>query len=159
MLLATIALTMTLGQSNDLEKLEGFMNLIAPHVGKHRIAYVANIIKQKSKKYNLDPFVFATIVKQESNFKADVVSCTSHSCDYGLAQINDINIDRYHLNKERLIHDDNYNLEIAGKMLSSLKQDFPNEENYFSRFHDARPKERAKYEISLNNWISMIGDD
>jgi soluble lytic murein transglycosylase-like protein len=151
-MISAIALTLMLNQNSNLES---FMNTIAPHVGKHRIAYVANIIKRKSEKYNLDPFIFATIIKQESNFKADIVSCTVHSCDYGLAQINDINVDSNHLDKERLIHDDNYNLEIASKMLSNLKQGFPNEKNFFSRYHDSRPKERAKYEVSLNNWINM----
>lgn len=154
MIWTALAFSLVTNQNFDTNQLNNYMNNIAPHVGKNRIAYVAKIIQLKSEKYQLNPYIFATIVKQESNFKSDTVSCTDISCDYGLAQINDVNVERYHLDRDKLVHDDNYNLEVAAKILFQLKKDFPDEINFFSRFHDGRPKERAKYEACLNAWIS-----
>jgi Transglycosylase SLT domain len=154
MQIATVMLLLGLNQNTSLVS---YMHEIAPKISETRLVYLANLIEEKSLKYDLDPFVFATIIRQESSFRRNQVNCQIRkgvqSCDAGLGQINSITAREKGINWFKAIWDEPYSLEITARMLSEFKKEFPQEPNYFGRYHDSRPKQRAEYEASLNQFL------
>ena len=95
----------------------------------------------------LDPLLLAGIIAQESHFHADVQACLGRGCDLGVAQVNwetwgaTLGLDR-----QRLVHDDDYNVGVAAEILADLRRRHGEEgARWWTRYHDRRPDRRAAY--------------
>ena len=130
--------------------LNAYIQQLAPKENKARLERIGNFIDKEASWYDIDPFTVAAIIAQESRFKKHSISCTIRSCDWGITQINDAVISERHIDKIRLINDDLYAIHIAFTMLYFLHTKYSNEINYWSRYHDSRPKQRLTYEVMVN---------
>ena len=78
----------------------------------------------------------------------------SETCDHGVAQINQIWIKQWSLDRERLINDDEYNLIVSAKILSDLKKRFSKiESNWFGRYNTSNPVKRIEYEARITKHL------
>jgi soluble lytic murein transglycosylase-like protein len=84
-------------------------------------------IKTYSRKYNISPSIYAAILMQESSYRLNAKACQK-SCDWGIAQINDINVKYYKLDKNRLLNDLDYSLEKGAMVLSWFSKTYSKKE-------------------------------
>lgn len=104
-------------------------------------------------KFGIDPELFTALIAQESSFRS-IKSCyivhrnraCEVTCDWGLAQVNDVWIKRWNLDPQRLLEDPRYNLETGARILQLLKRQYQEEDNFWSRYNTAHAIRRAKYE-------------
>jgi hypothetical protein len=125
---------------------------------------LARGITSASRRFGIEPLLFAAIVRQESDFQANVKVCyivVRHhacfpTCDYGLAQVNQVQVDRWGLEADRLVQDDAYNLFQGARVLAILKREYGDDEpNWWSRYNSASPTPRALYETALEPWLAV----
>jgi hypothetical protein len=125
------------------------------------------MIRKAGTKYGVDPEVLAAIALVESDFRSGRLACwpvtlpdrCEPTCDYGLAQVNQLWITKWGLSPCRLLRDDQYNLEVASRILRDLKKRYPDEPNYWSRYHDSRPDHREPYEKTVMALLEGVGED
>lgn len=127
-----------------------------------RARSLAKSIIWASGKFGIEPLLYAAIIRQESNFVPDIKLCyvvrRHHvdvpTCDYGLSQVNQVQVDRWGLDAERLVYDEAYNLFYGAKVLAALKRKYAaTEPNWWSRFNSANPTPRAIYETALQPFL------
>jgi soluble lytic murein transglycosylase-like protein len=124
-----------------------FVRRVNPDVPEARAAALTTTILAVSEEHGLDPLLLTGIMAQESHFHADVQSCLGRGCDLGVAQVNwetwgaELKLDR-----QRLIHDDAYNIGVAADILVDVRRRFGDESGrWWTRYHDRRPDRRAQY--------------
>lgn len=129
------------------QSIVAFIRRINPDVPVSRATALAASIVVESERHVLDPLLLAGILAQETHFHADVQSCLGRGCDLGVAQVNwetwgaELGLDR-----QRLIHDDAYNVGVAAGILSDLRRRHGVEGlGWWTRYHDRRPERRAEY--------------
>jgi soluble lytic murein transglycosylase-like protein len=127
-------------------------------VGASRARQLARGIVFAARHFGVDPLLLAAIVRQESSFRAGVKACylvkRSHAsvptCDYGLTQVNQVWVDHWGLEPERLVEDDAYALWFGARVLAILQREYAeDEDNWYSRYNSATPEPRAAYEAAL----------
>ena len=106
------------------------------------VNYAVDFVAQA---YDLDPDLVNAIVYVESNHNPAAKRC-SKTCDYGLGQINQLWVKHWGLSRQALVTDPHYNLNVAGRILTDLRDRHPKEPNWWSRYHSATPRFRAIYE-------------
>jgi soluble lytic murein transglycosylase-like protein len=124
-----------------------FIRRVNPDVPVARATRLAAAIVEVSQARGLDPLLLTGIIAQESHFHADVQSCHAGGCDLGVAQINWETWARWlKLDRHKLVHDDDYNIRMAGEILVDIRTRFGGEgPAWWTRYHDARPERRADY--------------
>lgn len=111
-------------------------------------------IKSNSQIINVDENILLTIAAQESAFKKNAVNISfdKHGnayTDVGLMQINiETWSNELSLDRERLLHDDLYSIDVATIILKRIKSAYYEKEpcTWWSRFHSGLPEKRQKYE-------------
>lgn len=152
----TLLVLMLLGQTaSTLQRVEA----LQPHIDRRRAVSVSQDVDAASSRYGVDPQLLVAIVRQESNFRSGIKQCWVHhprsgtviTCDYGLAQINEFWIGHWHLDADKLLNDDRYNLMVAARILRMLARLYREDEplNWYGRYHSATPSLRAEYEDKL----------
>lgn len=121
---------------------------------------LAGLIHKIAGRYHLNEKTFAAIIEQESSFEGGIKSChgRSSSCDYGLGQINALWIEEMELDARRLRYDDEYNLDVAARILSDVIKRFGQyDPRAYSYYHDYRPEYRSDYEAMVEYRIRHMG--
>lgn len=122
---------------------------VTPGINTGEAARLAKLIVTASRKWMVDPRVLAAVVSHESRFESNLLMCrggSEHACDHGLGQVNSVHVRELRLNRKRLVRDDAYNLDVSARLLARAQRHAHREENWYSRYHDNRPKRRAAYE-------------
>lgn len=130
-----------------------FIQKISPNTGPNRAKHFARIITAQASRYDVDPKLLAVIVKQESNFEPAIKSCfivhrykqCRVTCDYGAAQINEVWVKKWRLDREKLQHNDWYNIRVAARLLSQLQREYGHEPDWYGRYHSGTPSKKAIY--------------
>jgi hypothetical protein len=131
-------------------------------VSHSRAVRVARHIDEASSRYNIDSRILVAIIRAESNFEAGIKSCwivlrhrrCEVTCDYGIAQVNELWIKKWKLDAKRLQFDDRYNIMIAARILSTIQKEFGDQEgNWYGRYHSGTPSKRAVYENRLSMFL------
>lgn len=112
----------------------------------------------------VEPDILAAIVQVESGGRRGRVRCVPArrgspspvTCDYGLAQVNDLWVARWRLDPARLRSDDSYTLAVAARILSDLRRRYGGEPSWWGRYHSATPKLRARYEARVRVAIAAL---
>lgn len=124
-----------------------FIRRVNPDVPVARASALGAAIVAASERRGLDPLLLAAIVGQESHFHADVQACLGRGCDLGVGQVNwetwgaALGLDR-----QRLVHDDAYNLGVAAHILADLRRRHGDEGGrWWTRYHDRRDERRVEY--------------
>ena len=115
-----------------------------------------------SRHFGVEPLLLVAIVRQESNFRPATKSCyivarnraSYPTCDYGITQVNQVWVDKWGLEPERLVEDDAYALFQGARVLAVLKRQYGDEPNYYSRYNTSTPEPRAAYEQALEPWLA-----
>jgi len=135
-----------------------FIQRVNPDVTRVRAAALTRTIVEASEARGLDPLLLTGIIAQESRFHADVLSCRGRGCDMGVAQVNwetwgvELRLDR-----QRLIHDDAYNVGVAADILVDLHRRFGDEAGaWWTRYHDRRPERRAQYAALVRSHAPVL---
>lgn len=112
-----------------------------------RAAGLAASLVEVSDRRGLDPGLLTAILAQESHFHAGVQACLGRGCDLGVAQVNwETWGGALRLDRERLIHDDGYNVEVAAAILADLRRRHGEEGGrWWTRYHDRRAERREAY--------------
>lgn len=143
-----------------------YVKELRPHISNARAVQVSKHIETVATHHKVDPKLLAAIVRTESNFESGIKACwpwfskregvCRHTCDYGLAQINELWIRKWKLDPNRLQYDDRYNLGVAARILRLLQQEYAElePENWFGRYHSGTPSKRAIYEGRLGTFLA-----
>lgn len=155
-------------------------NLDAPYA-----LYISNIIYNKSKHYNIDRFLVTAIFAQESRFQTQELNCKlprnitksdqyeqihelislglsvllwEHidTCgDFGIGQINIMNIKNKGFDIDRLLTDAEYAIDLTFQHLAKLKR-FKKDEptTWWARYHSATPKFKTAYIEAVCNFYN-----
>jgi hypothetical protein len=131
---------------DDLTAILQLVHQTNPTVPASRAARIASLIVDTCRARQLDPFILAGIIAQESHFHASAERCQDGFCDLGLGQVN---WETWHralgLDRGRLIHDDAYNIAVAAGILSETRARFGEGASWWTRYHDQRPDRRLSY--------------
>lgn len=124
-----------------------FVRRVNPAVPRPRAAALAASLVEVGARRGLDPGLLAAILAQESHFHAGVQACLGRGCDLGVAQVNwETWGGALGLDRERLIHDDGYNVEVAAAILADLRRRHGEEGGrWWTRYHDRRAERREAY--------------
>lgn len=162
-ILKTLLLTLALLAVDPSHKVHEYIRAVAPQIHEPRARDLAKLIYKIAKTSEIDPITLATIVRQESNFKADTQTCyivyrhhtCDVTCDLGLAQINLVWVEKWGLSPCRLVYDDSYNLQVAGRILKALKNRYGMSEplTWFSRYNSSSERFRQNYQERLNGFL------
>ena len=97
---------------------QDYIRVVAPQVRAPRAHILARAITWVSRHFGVEPLLLVAIVRQESNFRPATKSCyivarnraSYPTCDYGITQVNQVWVDKWGLEPERLVEDDAYAL-------------------------------------------------
>jgi hypothetical protein len=140
--------------------------LVSPRTSESRAKYLARIINRESKAIEVDPDILVVILRQESNFRNAAINsyiifknkaCFAHS-DLGISQVSEDWVDRWSLDRDRLINDDSYNIHIGAKVLKGIKKQFGDEPNFWSRYNSSKDTFRQVYEDKIIGFLALIDD-
>jgi hypothetical protein len=135
-----------------------FVRRVNPDVPVARATALTAAIVAACERRGLDPLLLAAIIGQESHFHADVQACLGRGCDLGVGQVNwetwgaALGLDR-----QRLIHDDAYNVGVAADILVDLRRRHGGEGGrWWTRYHDRRPERRAEYAARVRSHAPLL---
>lgn len=141
-----------------------FIQKLHPQVSWDRALKLGQTIRTWADHYSVDPLLIAAIVKQESDFRSGLKSCNVVlryeacfvTCDYGVAQVNALWIDKWKLDANRLRHDDSYNIKVAARILAALRKEFEERDpEWYGRYHSGTPSKKAVYLGKLEPLLAM----
>ncbi len=135
--------------------------VVQPEMNEEKRDEMASMIAKVSRKYNIKPEIFVSIIDTESNFKMDMVSSTG---DLSLAQIN---VDVWNkefarmglpvIDRIRVVTDLEYSLSFMAEILSVLKTRFAESDPvWFARYHSNTPKYKNDYYQKLSFRMELI---
>ena len=118
-----------------------------------------------SKFQGVKPRLLAAIIRRESNFRSGLKSCwivklrhgrTRFTCDLGIAQVNEVWIDKWKLDRERLQNDDGYNIAVAARVLGWMKKYFGERDpNWYARYHSGTPSLKREYAGQISAYLAL----
>lgn len=156
-----MVLVVLMGQTQVAEQIRDFR----PDLAEVRVARIASAIEAASRYHGQDPMLLAAIVRVESSFGSGAKACWpapwkglhARTCDYGIAQINELWVRHWNLDPVRLQNDDLYNLMVAARILADLQKRFERREpgRWFTRYHSGTPSRRKVYAARLMRSLEM----
>jgi hypothetical protein len=111
------------------------------------------LIAANSVKYGIDWKIPVAIFKQESNFNYKAVNFKSR--DFGLGQINAINIEYYKIDLGKLLTEKDYAVEETIKLLAFLCNN-GRDKGCYTKYHSYTPSQRKKYKNTLKKHFLAI---
>lgn len=131
-----------------------------PRIDRKYAMRLSNAIYISTRRYGIPSRIYTAILRQESAYKVDAVNCkegfekgtkriTTVCADYGIAQVNYINIRAYGFDKERLLTDLEYSVDAGAMVLAWFYREFQAQEyDWWVRYNvGVRPKHKLK-----RNW-------
>jgi soluble lytic murein transglycosylase-like protein len=110
------------------------------------------------------PRLLAAIIRRESNFRSGLKSCwtvklrrgrTRFTCDLGIAQVNQLWVDKWKLDADRLQNEDSYNIAVAARVLGWVKKYFGDDPNWYARYHSGTPSLKREYAAQVGTYLAM----
>jgi hypothetical protein len=151
--------TLSLGaiKPNQITVTEKVVCGLNPHLDKTTCSKYGRIINKYSKLYGIDWKIPVAIFQQESSF---IMNATSHTKDYGIGQINIINIKHKNLDKKRLVTDYEYAIHESFKIMKELKEKYDSPHSdwraWYTRYHSFTPERRKIYGKYLHKRLQLI---
>lgn len=150
-------------QGERAEETARYILALKPSMDARRAKRLARQIDYWAGRYEVDPFLMAAIIRQESNFES-IRACWpapwkgegATTCDHGLAQVNQTWIDKWKLDAQKLIDDDGYNIYIQARILAWIRHYHPAEVAWFSRYHSGTPSKRLEYQKQLQGFLALL---
>lgn len=143
-----------------------YIRVVAPYTPAKRAWSLARSIVWAGRHFGVEPLLLAAIARQESAYRPSTKACyivkrhkaSFPTCDYGLTQVNQVWVDKWGLDPERLVEDDAYALFYGARVLAILQREFAEDEpdTWFSRYNTASPEPRAQYEAALEPWMAAM---
>lgn len=152
--------------NNTLDKKTLEIQLAIEHYYNYKVkkSYeIAQSIKVNAQKYNIDPVLFLSIMKVESDFDQ---SATNASGDFSVAQINYKiwskafkELGKEPLDKEKLKTDVHYSIERMAEILSYLSERYSSTDPlWYARYHNWKPKFKLPYAKKVNRQLATLTD-
>lgn len=123
MIYTTILLVSLSCSPSDIGK---FVRELQPSMEHGASVRLSNAICDSAKKYGVPPEVLTSVLSVESRFK--VRAYNKRTKDYGIAQINQRNIEQLGLEKSRLLKDLEYSVDSGALILSWFFKTYSNVE-------------------------------
>lgn len=142
--------------SSTAEGVAAFIGVAAPRVKRAEAVRLGKLIFEAAEARKVDPLLLAAIVGHESHFKRDQRYCGRHGCDVGLGQVNEVHVKELQLDALRLASDDAYNLDVAARLLARQQRWAGNDARWWSRYHSARSKYRARWEAKVLAYLLLV---
>ena len=121
-----------------------------PRMDYFKALELTGIVERASDKFKVPAPLLTAIAFQESSFKMGIKA----GSDYGLTQINILNIKYYSMDKNRLLTDMEYSVNMGAFILSEFKRRYgKREENYWSRYNTSKQPYRSEYEAKVRRWL------
>jgi soluble lytic murein transglycosylase-like protein len=159
-----LALVTSQVEAPTAETPAAYIQKLSPRVQPDRAKVLGKIIKLWADRYDLDPVLLAAIVRQESDYRAGLRSCwivhrydtCQVTCDYGLAQVNELWIKKWALDPQKLQFDDSYNIMIAARILRGLQREHgESDEDWYGRYHSGTPSKKSIYLEKLDALLAQ----
>lgn len=141
-----------------------FVNTVSPDLPDSFVSKISASVEQWSKHYSVDPLLLAAILRQESDFRTGLKSCwiveryqrCEVTCDYGIAQVNQLWIKKWKLDPHRLQHDISYNIRVAARILAGLQKQYSESDpEWYGRYHSGTYTKKKKYLKKLQTFLVM----
>lgn len=142
-------------------KLTKYVQKANPELGEGDARRIAYLVESAARRYDMDKRTmarFASIIRQESRFHSGIKVChgRQHGCDYGIAQVNAMWIEEYELDIHKLRYDDEYNIDVAARILSGVVKRFKRDPYAYSYYHNADPEKRVEYQQYIESAIPKV---
>lgn len=126
-----------------------------PEISKNRSLKIAKLIIEMSKKYDIPSNIYTAILMQESAYKINAKNCKNNKCyDYGISQINIMNVKHYKLSIKRLTSDLRYSIEAGAMILSYFKKHYGHKEkDWWTRYNAGNPIKRQEYKRKVTRFL------
>ena len=142
---------MLLYSINTLEKIDK-LDVNIDQSFKHECAV---IIKEYSDLYGIDENIVLSIFKVESNFNPKAVNYDSR--DFGIGQINAINMKHHNIDLGKLMNDLRYAIGFTYILLDGLQKVYKkDDEKWWSRYHSFKGKYRKIYEEKIDVYLDLL---
>lgn len=142
---------------------------LQPRLTDAQVQDLTHVVGAASREYAIQPMLLLAVLRLESGMQSGLRRCgiatwfrkgtlrRRHTCDYGLAQINDTWIRKWGLDPARLQYDDGYNVMIAARILHLFKVGYRQHEprDWFGRYHSCTPSLRAAYVQKLRPFLAL----
>lgn len=140
------------------EEIKADILVLNNRLGEVYLSDLVDNIYENSLKYNINHKIVIAIFRMESNFDIGAVNYASN--DYGIGQINKINIKHYKLNLGLLLTELNYAVESTYIHLNNLKKSYNTGSKgyfqWFTRYHSFTPKFRKIYYLKLKVFLQKV---
>jgi hypothetical protein len=152
----------TMGSPSPTLATYSYVHSLRPELPVSQAKRLVSLINFWAKRFEVSGRLLAAILKQESNFESGLKNCwtvqlkrgrTRFTCDLGIAQVNQLWIDKWHLNPDLLQNDDGYNIATAARILAWLKHYFP-DDGWYGRYHSNTPSKKAAYIERLDGFLA-----
>ena len=105
---------------------------------------ISQTVVKVSKKYGINPNLYAAILMQESGYDPKAVNVKSQ--DFGLSQINKNTVTAFRFSKVKLMTDIHYSIEAGAIVLHDIKLRYGKREpHYWTRYNTSHPGKRLIY--------------
>jgi len=143
--------------------LAAYVKVLRPGLSDYRALRLARITDHWANRYGVDAALMVTLIRQETYFDS-VEACwpapwlgrNARTCDRGLAQINDVWVQKWHLDRKRLLEDDWYNIWIQARVLSWTRLHYGDEPDWWGRYHSATPWRKAQYVAKIRSFLALM---
>lgn len=122
-----------------------------PGIDNDLVWKITDAIKESATRYGISKKIMAAIFMQESSYKISAVNKKSR--DYGIGQINIKTAQHYKFCVKRLNSDLDYSVKATAKVLADLRQKFPNEPDYWTRYHSWTKQRRELYKVLVERHL------
>ncbi len=109
---------------------------------------ISRSVVKSSKKYGINPNLYAAILMQESGYNPKAVNKKSQ--DFGLSQINKNTVSTFRFSKLKLMTDIPYSIEAGAIVLHDIKLRYEKKEShYWTRYNTSHPGKRLIYKSKV----------
>ncbi len=123
-----------------------------PTIDSNYAVRLSNAILDASNRHGVNPHKIAAILAQECRYRLHCINKVSK--DYGIGQINHKTIKAFNMDKERLLNDLDYSVEMAVVVLADFKRMYgKREKNWFTRYNSSNPDKRKVYETLVARFM------
>lgn len=131
-----------------------------PMLSDEYVRVVSRAIYNASYEHGVPGRIYTAILMQESNYRIGAKACNKYGCDYGIAQINEKTIEAYGMDKDRLMYDLSYSVEMGAKVLSWFRKTYEAKEpeDWFLRYNcgtkkSLKRKTCQEYKRKVRRWL------
>lgn len=123
-----------------------------PNLDSNYVLRLSNAILDASIKYKVNPYKLSAILRQESGYKLNIINKATK--DYSIGQINERTIKAFNMDKQRLLTDLTYSVNMSAFVLADFQRMYGHkEQDFWTRYNSSNPIKRNTYKMMVARFL------